>query len=181
MLWDARPEFDTHHGAWELDGPMLPIEFCRVSETRGGALTLVIDEEFGVACTCAFAISTRKYPDDAIADLRRREGTSLAHIGHYFADGTRQQCRIANIPITLKAWARTKGIDVVVWTDLASNFEAKSTIKKHFSVINAIAHLQLLSPEAKAKAAEYIWRAPAQVDTPLRRAVQTEPWFMTRS
>jgi hypothetical protein len=80
LLWDSRPEFDSQHGPWDPNGPILPIEFCRVSETRGGALTLVIDDQFGAACTCKFSISARNNPDDTISDLRCREGTTLANI-----------------------------------------------------------------------------------------------------
>jgi hypothetical protein len=77
----------------------------------------------------------------------------------------------------IKTWAHKNHIDVVIWTDLESNFSAKSFVKKPFSVLNAIAHLQQLPPEAKANAAEYIWRSPPLVDTPLRCALQSEPWF----
>ena len=68
---------------------------------------------------------------------------------------------------------------MVVWTDLKSNFAAKSKLKQSFSVVNAFAHLQLLPADVKAKAADYISRAPSFVDTPLRRAIKTEPWFET--
>lgn len=178
LLWDKRPEFDKHHGDWEASGPILPIEFCRVSESRGGALTLVIDHEFGEPCTCAFSISTRKNPDDVISDLRCREGTTLANIGYYFADGTRQYAQSEATLTAVQAWAHTKNLDVVVWTDLKSNFLTRSLVKSPFSVPNAVGHLQLLPSDAKANAAEYIWRAPTLVDTPLRREVQTEPWFL---
>lgn len=181
LLWDSRPEFDSQHGEWRPDGPTLPIEFCRVSSTRGGALTLVIEHQFGAQCTCAFSISARKNPDDTISDLRCREGTTLANIGYYFADGTRQYAQSEATLTAVQAWAHAKNIDVVIWTDLRSNFSTKSSVRKPFSVANAIAHLQLLPSEAKANAAEYIWRSPMLVDTPLRRAVQTEPWFQVAS
>ena len=66
-------------------------------------------------------------------------------------------------------------VDVVVWTDLPSNFEKEKG--KAFSVDKACKHLQGLSPEGKAKAAEYVWRAPDFVQTPLRQRLQQEPWF----
>ena len=37
--------------------------------------------------------------------------------------------------------------------------------------------VQALSPKTKAKVAEYVWRTPRFVDTPLRRALQQAPWF----
>jgi hypothetical protein len=77
------------------------------------------------------------------------------------------------------AWASRHSLDVVVWTDLPSNFEAECG--KPFSVENAILYLKTLSPEAKAKATEYVWRAPEFVRTPLRRALQQEPWFSVKT
>jgi len=59
LLWDQRPEFDDHHGLWELDGPNLKIEFSRISQTRGGALTLVIDPTNGTRCRVAHTKSKR--------------------------------------------------------------------------------------------------------------------------
>ena len=62
---------------WEKRGPTLPIEFSRISFTRCGALTLVIDPVNKIGVPARFAISKRKEIDDAICDLRTREGTAL--------------------------------------------------------------------------------------------------------
>lgn len=43
LIWDERPEFDSHHEEWTSGGPVLQLEFSRISESRKGALTLVID------------------------------------------------------------------------------------------------------------------------------------------
>ena len=56
----------------------------------------------------------------------------------------------------------------VVWTDLSSNFAEK--VAKPFSIVNALEHLDKLTPEAKEKADEYIRNAPDFVKTPLRAA-----------
>ncbi|QNN47476.1 hypothetical protein H9L17_04885 [Thermomonas brevis] len=160
LIWDTRPDFGQFHGAWELDGPMLPLEFSRVSSSREDALTLVLDEDNGSACRVAFTRSKRQNPDDAIADLRCREGTTLRNIGYYFRDGSRRNSRSESNLSAIAAWANEKSIDIVVWTDLASNFESKSSQKCPFSVSAGVAHLQALPVSAKAKAAEYMWRAP---------------------
>lgn len=81
LLWDIRPEFDEYHELWQFDGPDLPLEFSRVSSSRKGALTLVIDEANGATCRSAYALSTHREPDEAIADLRCREGTLMRHRG----------------------------------------------------------------------------------------------------
>ena len=173
LIWDKRPEFDAHHEEWLPGGPVLQLEFSRISESRKGALTLVIDNEHGTACETSFVVSTRKNPDDAMADLRCREGTIMSRIGYHFADASRT-CS-PEVPGTIAPWAADKGFDVVVWTGLASNFKKRTG--KDFSIPNAVAYLQSLPPEGKAMAASYIWRAPEFVKTSLRTALQIEAWF----
>ncbi|MGO7997852.1 hypothetical protein ACC734_36110 [Rhizobium ruizarguesonis] len=173
LIWDERPEFDKHHEEWLPGGPVLNLEFSRISESRKGALTLVIDNDHGAACETQYAVSTRKNPDDAIADLRCREGTIIRRMGYYFADGSRT-CD-PQVPETIGPWAAEKGFDVVVWTGLPSNFRAETG--KDFSIPNAIDHLRSLLPEGKGMAATYVWRAPDFVKTKLRSALQIEPWF----
>lgn len=173
LLWDKRPEFDDYHEPWQFDGPELPLEFSRVSSTRKGALTLVIDDKNSALCHASYALSTRRDPDDAIADLRCREGTIMPHMGVFFRDGTRYGQ--PPVPDSIPLWADQRGIDVVVWTGLPSNFEKKTG--RPFSVENAIRHLQSLPADAKPGAAEYVWRAPDFVTTPLRTALQDQPRF----
>ncbi len=173
LLWDQRNEFDEQHEPWQFDGPDLKLEFSRISASRGGALTLVIDIANGDPCRSAYTISRRADPDDAIVDLRCREGTVMRHMGFYFRDGSRRG--LPDIPETIPPWAELHKFDVVVWTGLPSNFEKETG--QPFSVSNAIKHLQTLNARGKASAAEYIWRAPELVDTRLRAALQSEPWF----
>lgn len=175
LLWDVRPEFDDQHLPWEFDGPELKIEFSRVSQTRGGALTLVIDPINGAMCRVAHARSKRKDPEDAICDLRSREGTTRANVGFWFIDGSRQQAKDTDTSSAIKAWAKGKAVDVVVWTDLASNFE--KVCGRAFTIEHALSHVSALDAKAKSSAAEYVWRAPDLVATPLRTALQSMPWF----
>jgi hypothetical protein len=181
LVWDARPEFDEQHDDWKSSGPALPLEFSRVSPSRENALTLVVDEQNGSACSVFYAVSRRRSPEDAIADLRRREGTTVANIGYCFLDGSRNNSKSQRTLSAINSWASDRAIDVVLWTDLSSNFKAKSSHKCEFTVAAALAHLHSLPANGKDKAAEYIWRAPPVVDTPLRRAVQVEPWFKERA
>jgi len=180
LLWDRRPEFDEQHDDWQFDGPRLKIEFSRVSRTRNGTLTLVIDAKNGKECQVAYALSKRKNADDAICDVRSREGTILKNIGFYFADSSRKQARDEESLRTIQDWALVKKIDVVIWADLENNFQEKSKCKKPFSIEAALCHIQALNNEGKAKASEYIWRAPSFVVTPLREVLQSQPWFQER-
>jgi hypothetical protein len=177
LLWDKDPEFEEQHEDWQVDGPSLKIEFSRVSQKRNGALTLVLDMKNGSSCQVAYAMSKRKIPDDARCDLRNREGTTLTNIGFCFVDNSRKQARDEGVLEAICNWAVFKRIDVAVWTDLENNFLAKSNCRQPFSIEAALQHIQNLDSEGKARAAEYVWRAPAFVKTPLREMLQVQPWW----
>ena len=53
LVWD--PQDLQVAGKFAPNGPLLPIEFCRVS--ADGRLTLVVDETFGATCTTYSASS----------------------------------------------------------------------------------------------------------------------------
>ena len=98
--------------------------------------------------TVAWSFSKRKRIEDAIADLRCREGTTIANIGCVRLD---TQFDEQNSPEEeILEWATKKKIDAVVWTALPSNFEKHG---KAFSVETAVAHIKALDPNAKARAA----------------------------
>lgn len=175
LIWDTRPEFDEQREPWQSDGPTLKLEFSRVSKSRLGALTLVIDPNNGAPCRVQYAESKRRDPEDAICDLRCREGTIRQHIGFTFLDGSRSHGRNQEALLSIREWAKAKQFDVVVWTDLPSNFAEKAKVP--FQLDHACAYLQELPADGKAKGAEYIWRAPECVVTPLRTHLQTVPWF----
>lgn len=175
LLWDPRPEFDEQHEAWQPDGPVLPIEFSRISETRQQALTLVLDNANGATCKVAYAPSRRRNLNDAICDLRCREGTTWRNIGFYFADGSASQAHDASILGIISEWAKNMKFDAVVWTALESNF---TKIKgASFSVAKAVEHVSSLGSEGKTAAFEYVTRSPEFVVTPLKTALMREPWF----
>lgn len=175
LIWDPRPDFDRWHREWKPDGPELPIEFSRVSESRDGALTLVIDAEHGSSIQVAWCLSKRRRLVDAVGDLRCREGTTDSNIGRVSVPVGQDDAELESIEGRIIAWARENEVSSVVWTTLATNFMQKT--RNPFSVARAIAHLQGLDSRGKAKAAEYVWRAPSFVQTPLRDALEVGPWF----
>lgn len=179
LIWESRPDFDDQHHAWESDGPELPLEFSRVSTTRRGALTLVLDRVSGKTCRVAHARSTRVNPADAIRDLVRREGTLSQHIGYVYADGSRSHGRESCLIETIRAWAQARQVEVAIWTDLPINFQEISKVE--FSVDAAVQYVSSLPPDGFVRAAEYVWNAPEFVQTPLRRALQRQPWFLRPS
>ena len=177
LLWDKENsiEFDKWHDPWVFDGPVLKVEFSRISKSRLGALTLVIDEAHGSSVEVAWCFGKRACVEDAVCDLRYREGTTVANIGRLDLTLSKGHSNNDIAENAILKWARLKKLDAVVWTALKSNFTEKTG--QPFSVAAAVSYLKNLPPEGKSKAAEYVWRAPACVKTPLRLALQKEPWF----
>jgi len=110
-----------------------------------------------------------------MCDLRAQEGTTLDNIGRATIAPEGRALNGSLAQDAIATWGRAKNLDAVIWTDLKSNFQEET--KQPFSLDAAISHLKTLTPEGKVKAAEYIWRAPEFVKTPLRTALQKEPWF----
>jgi hypothetical protein len=164
LVWDPRAL--PLAGPWLQGGPYLPIEFTRIS--TDGRLTLVIDYINGAGITVRFATSARRELDDAVEDLRQREGpTRRENIGSVTAQSdptTVAHDRAGQIA----AWCRAAGFDAAVWTALGSNFREKRGTP--FTVGAAMKYLAQLGGEQRRLAFEYVNRAPAEVDTPLRRA-----------
>jgi hypothetical protein len=70
---------------------------------------------------------------------------------------------------TIAAWAAEYGWDAVVWTALGSNFSDRTG--EPFSVEAAIRYLGARDAATLDKALTYIRRAPDEVRTPVRAAV----------
>ena len=158
------------------NGPLLPIEFCRIS--ADGRLTLAIDETFGDVCKTYSAPSGFADLDAAIENLRKREETIASEIGFVeLASGRQSDVAMERHPqvvATITAWAEASGCDAAIWTALKSNFDESGTGGEPFSVTAAIRYLEGLNakdPAAFARALAYIRNAPPEVETPVRYAV----------
>src|SRR5207245_1731296 len=103
-------------GDWKPGGPVLPIEFSRIS--HDGRLTLVVDIENGTDVTTRYALSSRTNVKDAVEDLRKREGTVQTGIGFVdLVNGTMNPTQ-SSITNRIWDWAKKAGVDAVVWTGL---------------------------------------------------------------
>lgn len=100
----------------------------------------------------------------------------IDRIGYVDASTNEARCRADPMAEPhLRSWAKTNGYDFVIWTDLKSNYEEK--LKTSFSVAHAVEYLQSLPTPTADKARDYIRRAPAFIDTPLRRALSLTSWL----
>ena len=159
------------------NGPLLPIEFCRVS--GDGRLTLVIDETFGAVCTTYSMPSALDDLYAATEDLRIREEMLYARgIGFVEpASGKSSDVAMRRHPQaveTIMAWAQANGYDAAIWKIVAGNFAEPAKGGEPFSVTAAIRYLEKLEARDAANFASalaYIRNAPPEVQTPVREEV----------
>lgn len=176
LIWDLDDLAPKVDGAWALGvGPVLPVEFCRISPKRLGALALAIDLDHGADCATAVIASRRAAPPAAVEDLAARERAPVERIGWVDARTGRDAGRAPEVVARVRAWCDATGWDGAVWTDLPPNFTEMTGAP--FSVSAARARLRMLEGAALAEAVRYVDRAPRETDTPLRRALVADPWW----
>ena len=113
LVWEPRGQTAARFAP---NGPLLPVEFCRVS--GGGRLTLVIDETFGDVCRTYSAPGALNDLDAAIENLRRREETNTRDIGFTEPASGRQSesatQRHPQVLATISAWTELNGYDAAI-------------------------------------------------------------------
>lgn len=161
------------YGDWCPNGPVLPIEFSRKS--ADGRLTLVIDGERGSEVTTQYARSAHEFLDDAVENLRKREGTIRNNIGICERNRLHNKSNHSAVLPIIDLWLNSSLFDAVLWTDLNSNF-VEGQNRDQF-IESAITYLNNLSDVCKANARDYINRAPAQTITALRLKLKSGGWL----
>lgn len=163
---------------WRPDGPLLPIEFARISQDN--RLTLVIHPGCKDQPTY-FAISEFGSLKEARDNLRVREKSKANAIHYVPQDGTCASVAPPEIVKRVKDWLASRtDVEGVVWTGLASNWKEKR--ERDFSPEDAVNYLLRLEEERdRAKAAydrarEYVTNAPQCVDTVVRKAMRERGW-----
>jgi hypothetical protein len=175
LVWD--PGALQTAGKFMANGPLLPVEFCRVSDD--GRLTLAIDESFGALCKTYSAPSALESLDAARDDLCLREGMADARAIGFVEPASGRQSDFAleshpQVVATIAAWAESLGYDSAIWTALASNFDDWGKGGEPFSVSAALQYLETLEGDDPAKFAQalaYIHNAPPEIETPVRDEV----------
>ena len=79
----------------------------------------------------------------------------------------------------VRNWCLAGGWTGAVWTDLPSNFS--ESLGQGFTVPRAIAYLRALTGDSLDQAVSYIEQAPAATDTPLRRALNGDDWWLAEA
>jgi ribosome modulation factor len=149
------------------DGPLLPIEFAR--ESADGRITLVLCEGVQKVRACWSILSVVDV-SVGIEALAEREGIKLniaKNIGWWNSvDGKSRGMCAAEI----EAWAKEQWLDGVVWTNLPSGMKDSRGVMP--TQEDVLAHIATLTGEQRKNALDYVMKAPMQVDTHYRRAIE---------
>ena len=167
LIWDPR-ELPVRRG-WFEDGPLLPIEFARISSD--GRVTLVITR--GAAPVRAlWALMDVGTVAEARQALGRRERIPEpdvpTDVGFLGPDGGSERPETARI----RRWAERLELDAVIWTALPPGFEESRGEVPDVEAL--LRHLRGLGSGALENAERYVRRAPPQVDTAYRRRFESE-------
>ena len=157
LIW--RPG-DLPVGDWRDDGPEVRVEFVR--ESTDHRLTLVLDETAEDSVTSLWAPMTVGDLGTAVTKLADREGTARSSIGRWSTDQDDPERLLG-----LGAWATGRNINYVIWTALGPRFRGKRGLRP--TEDEAIDHLRSLPDHDRAKAEEYVRRAPRRIRTAYRR------------
>ena len=166
---------------WFSDGPELPVEFARIS--RDKRLTLVLFPS-GEKVPVLWAMMALNNLEEAIDNLRKVEGIpaySKDRIGYVnLQSGGQRSSVVADIADEIRRWGYMKKVEAVIWVDLPPKFEEETGTE--FTEDNVISYLNNLANHSKKKAEEYIIRAPKQIRTRFRSAIEKRlGWFATQT
>lgn len=167
LIWD--PQALDIENDWHTDGPILPVEFARVS--RGNRLTLVLVSNVPLQPTL-WTLSRKPTLAEVVRDLAKREDTADRNIGRWSCtdESTTSQ---GDISRRIGPWARERKLDAVVWTALGPKKpNGNNGLATDEELITYLRALAQRGDDAAAK--EYVEKAPTQVKTPLRARICRE-------
>lgn len=165
LIWDTR-NLDVD-GEWRADGPPMPVEFAR--QSSDGRITLVIVQGFASPPTLWSVFNTRDLVE-ARESLRVREDVPRCRAALSIADWCRSENPVSEPDATISVWASGKGLEAAVWTSLPPKFGGIDG--RVPSENEVVAYLRRLEGEARAAAEEYVRRAPRQIATAYRQAIE---------
>ncbi|MPY73090.1 MAG: hypothetical protein GEU87_02415 [Alphaproteobacteria bacterium] len=114
-----------------------------------------------------WAIMDNMSLDDAKCALKEREGCQKINAIHSSDQESAKRDKI----LDLDAWAEAHSVEHVIWTGLPPKFDNQNSRP---DVNQVIRHLHGLRGAKRDNAERYIRRAPRQIDTEYRRAIEAE-------
>ena len=174
LIWLPKDlKFDTNSG-WKENGPVLPIEFARIS--KDGRLTLVITPN-GTEVPTLYSVSSFDSLDLAVLNLAVREGSGRKSIGYY--DKSKDEFSPIEFSFKehIKNWIQTTDFAAVIWTNLPEKLNLENMTKTEKDPDGRIDYLQNLKGSESALAEEYIRNTPKQIATKYRnQIIKTLGW-----
>lgn len=160
LVWDPRTL--PVSSRWRSDGPLLPIEFARISANRRVTLVLLKGARL---VQCLWATLGTQTIGEAVEALAAREGAPTHRIAYWSPQRSSPHLGAKAV----RDWAHSRQLAGVVWTGLPPRDlgDDIATIKRA-----ALEHILSLDPEYRSRAEEYIRNAPPQIDTPVRRHLE---------
>lgn len=173
LIWQTKDLFFDQEFGWKEDGPILPIEFARIS--KDGRLTLVITQN-GTFVPTLYTLSKYETVDEAILNLAVREGSGRRSIGSY--DKSKNEfAHNVFFEQNILDWMNKKDFDAVIWTNLGENWVIKNESGETVKTIKPdkrIEYLKSLKGNTSALAEEYIRKTPVQIKTKYRAKIEEE-------
>ncbi|MGO2357359.1 MAG: hypothetical protein ACTH6S_04015 [Mesonia sp.] len=174
LVWNPKSLQYNQEIGWQKNGPMLPLEFSRISNDF--RLTLVL-EPTAKLVQSLYAISTNTTIDEAVLNLAVREGSARSAIGYYGKYTNETKLNDFKYIENIKEWLTIHPeIDAVIWTNLKANWKKTDRVKSKKR--DRLEHLKALDGSTKAIAEEYIRKAPFQITTNFRKEIENEfKWY----
>jgi hypothetical protein len=160
LIWD--PKDLPIQKQWFSDGPFIKVEFTR--QSRDGRITLVLNPD---ACPvrALWAVMDATDLGQAKEALRKREKSNSSSIASWSTGDAAPA-----LVLDLTEWARTRGVQSVIWTALPSRFRETDGLAP--TADEVVTYLKALTGQTREDAERYIRRAPLQIDTVYRRRIE---------
>lgn len=153
-------------GAWHSDGPMLPVEFARASMDK--RITLVICDGSPSVKTLWAELDVPSL-DAAKKALASREEISTKNIEKSIGWWSPTESTTRPFADVIGKWATVQKMQGVVWTALKPKIGGYYRMPTKVEVVQ---HLKELNGAEQDRAREYVQRAPCQIVTPYRAAIE---------
>ena len=168
LIWKTKELFFDKEEKKKKEGPILTIEFARIS--NNGRLTLVLTE-MGTEVSTLFTLSKYNTIDEAILNLAIREGSGRKSIGSYTKDSDVFKPEVFEFKKNIKKWIQNTDFDAVIWTNLGEKgFEDDTSTDSN----KKLEYLKELRGNKKVLAEEYIRKTPIQIKTRCRDIFEKE-------
>lgn len=175
LIWEPKNLDYNKSLGWVYDGPILPIEFARIS--KDGRLTLVITENGSLNKTFYTLANSNLSFEETFENLRIREGKCYKKdIGFYKAETDEFHSNDFKYKEEIRNWAKEKKIKNIIWTDLPEkwNYKNENNETVNINPNERIEYLKNLTSEKKELAEKYIRKTPPEIKTNFRKVIEEQ-------